>query len=115
MTTANERLPMEITPREVKAAMDAGEDIFLLDCRETEEHARASIGAAELFPMSEIQKRVAELGPQRDRHVVVHCHLGGRSLQVTHWLREQGFAHAQSMAGGIDAWSEKIDSAVPRY
>jgi rhodanese-related sulfurtransferase len=46
---------------------------------------------------------------------VVHCHHGGRSLRVAHWLREQGFANAQSMAGGIDRWSQEIDPSVPRY
>jgi len=112
---SEEKLPLEIAPQQVKASLDSGEDLVLLDCRESEEHARASIAAATLLPMSEIQQRVAELEPQRDQHIVVHCHLGGRSLQVAHWLRDQGFAHVQSMAGGIDAWSEEIDSSVPRY
>ena len=112
---SEEKLPLEIDPKQVKASLDAGEEFVLLDCRETEEHARASIATATLLPMSEIQQRVAELEPQRDQHIVVHCHLGGRSLQVVHWLRDQGFARAQSMAGGIDAWSEEIDPSVPRY
>ena len=106
---------MEITPSEVKALLDEQADFFLLDCRESEEHARASIAAATLLPMSEIQQRVAELEPQRGRQIVVHCHLGGRSLQVAHWLRDQGFAQARSMAGGIEAWSAQIDPSVPRY
>ena len=62
----------------------------------------------------EIAARVGELEPWRDRTIVVHCHHGVRSLRVTHWLRERGFA-ATSMRGGIDAWSAEVDPTVPVY
>ena len=110
-----EPLALEISPSEVKVLLDEQADFFLLDCREVEEHATASIAGATLLPMSEIQERVSELEPQRERHIVVHCHLGGRSMQVTQWLRQQGFDRVQSMAGGIAAWSEEIDPSVPTY
>ena len=110
-----EPLALEISPGEVKALLDGQADFFLLDCREADEFQAASIAGATLLPMSEIQGRVTELEPHRDRHVVVHCHLGGRSMQVTQWLREQGFDRVQSMAGGIAAWSEEIDPSVPTY
>tara|TARA_Y100001933_G_scaffold8379_1_gene7549 strand:+ start:1010 stop:1465 length:456 start_codon:yes stop_codon:yes gene_type:complete len=110
-----EPLALEISPVEVKALLDNQADFFLLDCREAEEFQTASIAGATLFPMSEIQQRVVELEPHRDRHVVVHCHLGGRSMQVTQWLRQQGFDRVQSMAGGIAAWSDQVDSSVPTY
>jgi len=45
----------------------------------------------------------------------VLCHHGMRSLSVTNWLRQQGFERAQSVAGGIQAWSETVDAKVPRY
>ena len=99
----------------MKALLDGQADFFLLDCREADEFQAASIAGATLLPMSEIQGRVAELEPHRGRHIVVHCHLGGRSMQVTQWLREQGFDRVQSMAGGIAAWSETIDPSVPTY
>ena len=110
-----EPLALEISPSEVKVLLDEQADFFLLDCREAEEHATASIAGATLLPMSEIQERVSELEPQRERHIVVHCHLGGRSMQVTQWLRQQGFDRVQSMAGGIAAWSDEIDPSVPTY
>ena len=110
-----EPLALEISPSEVKVLLDEQADFFLLDCREAEEHATASIAGATLLPMSEIQERVGELEPQRERHIVVHCHLGGRSMQVTQWLRQQGFNRVQSMAGGIAAWSDEIDPSVPTY
>jgi rhodanese-related sulfurtransferase len=110
-------LPLEIdvtTAAERLAAPPAGRPL-LLDCRTPEEYATARIAGAVLVPMQEIVARVAELEPHRGRPVIVHCHHGMRSLRVTKWLREQGFSQAQSMAGGIDAWSEQVDPAVPRY
>ena len=79
------------------------------------ELTKAHIAAARLLPMSEIQDRIGELEPYRERHIVVHCHRGGRSMRVTKWLRDQGFTNVQNMAGGIEQWSLEIDPAVPRY
>ncbi len=110
-----EKLPLETTCQAVKARLDAGDDFVLLDCRERDEYEVAHIAAAELFPMSELMARAAELEPYRGRDIVVHCHRGGRSMQVTRWLRQQGFDRAQSMAGGIDAWAEQIEPSVARY
>jgi len=88
---------------------------LLLDCRTPEEYAIAKIDGAVLIPMQEIAERLAELEPWRDKPIIVHCHHGVRSLRVTHWLREKGFHLAQSMTGGIEAWSLEVDPAVPRY
>lgn len=108
-------LSLEIDVASVKQMLDSREDFLLLDCREPDEHATACIAPARLLPMTELQARVGELAADKDRRLIVHCHHGGRSLRVAKWLREQGFAQAQSMAGGIDAWSQQIDPAVPRY
>ena len=108
-------LPLEISCAEVHALLEQGDSLVLIDCRETEEHAHVHLPASKLLPMSELVDRVDELTPHRDRQLVVHCHLGGRSLRVAQWLREQGFAHAQSMAGGIDQWAVEIDPSLPRY
>jgi rhodanese-related sulfurtransferase len=89
--------------------------LLLLDCRTPEEHATAKIEGAMLLPMQELPERVAEIAAWRDRPIIVHCHHGMRSLRVAKWLREQGFTLAQSMQGGIDAWSTDVDPAVPWY
>ena len=89
--------------------------LLLLDCRMPEEHATAKIAGAMLLPMQEITERVATLEAWRDKPIIVHCHHGMRSLRVATWLREQGFPLAQSMQGGIDAWSTDVDPTVPRY
>jgi adenylyltransferase/sulfurtransferase len=108
-------LPLEIDCASVKAKLDRRDDFLFLDCRERDEHATAHIRQTTLMPMSELAARAEELAPYRNKEIVVHCHHGGRSLRVTNWLREQGFARAQSMSGGIDQWSQQIDANVPRY
>jgi rhodanese-related sulfurtransferase len=99
----------------VKQLLDTGGNFVLLDCRERDEHATAHIAGSTLLPMSEMLARAGELEAYRDKRLVVHCHHGGRSLRVVNWLRGQGFKQAQSMAGGIDRWSQEIDPRVPRY
>jgi rhodanese-related sulfurtransferase len=87
---------------------------LLLDVREPWEYQTASLPNSVHMPMGEVPSRAhAELDP--DAPIVVLCHHGARSLSVAMWLREQGFTHAQSLAGGIDAWSRSIDPEVPRY
>jgi rhodanese-related sulfurtransferase len=107
-------LPLDIDVHSVKQMLDRGERFVLLDCREPGEVATARIAGTMHIPMREIPARIAELGPQ-DARIVVHCHHGGRSQRVMQFLRQQGFDQAQNMAGGIDAWSQQIDSSVPRY
>jgi rhodanese-related sulfurtransferase len=104
----------EITPEETKAALDAGTKFTILDVREPWEFQTAQIAGASSMPMGDVPGRAnQELDP--DAHIVVVCHHGVRSLSVTHWLRQQGFESAQSMRGGIDAWSRKVDPSIPLY
>jgi len=66
------------------------------------------------MPMGDVPGRAhQELDPEE--HIVVLCHHGVRSINVTAWLRNQGFEQAQSLRGGIDAWSAEVDPSVPRY
>lgn len=113
-------LPLELSVNDAAAALgSAAVAPLLLDCRTADEHQTARIEAAVLIPMQELPDRVEELAAHlsgdKTLPVIVHCHHGMRSLRVTKWLREQGFSQAQSMAGGIDAWSEQVDPSVPRY
>lgn len=111
----SDELDLEIDCHSVKALLDDGSGVLLLDCREREEHEIVHIAGATLAPMSELASRLVELEADRDRHIVVHCHLGGRSLQVAQWLRQQGFPRSQSMAGGIDQWALEIEPGLARY
>ncbi len=105
----------EVHPAEVKAAMDRGDDLFLLDVRRPDEWEAARIPGAVLIPLQELGSRVEELAAQRNRRVVVYCHHGARSLRAAAFLRQSGFVNILSMAGGIDVYSVAIDPQIPRY
>lgn len=107
-------LAPEITPEDFAQRRGGPNAPVLLDVREKWEFDTAHLPDSLLIPMGEIPSRAYnELDP--DQPVVVMCHHGARSLNVTMWLRQQGYEHAQSLAGGIDAWSRTIDPSIPRY
>ena len=103
----------EVTAAEAAALVKAGE-ARMVDVREPWELATASIAGALAMPMGDVPGRVhQELDPEE--RLVIVCRHGVRSMNVTVWLRNQGFEQAQSMRGGIDAWAAEVDSSVPRY
>jgi rhodanese-related sulfurtransferase len=103
----------EITAQDSAVLLAEG-NAKLIDVRENWEYATAHVEGSILIPMGEIPARAhQELDP--DDRLLILCHHGARSLSVTNWLRQQGFEAAQSVAGGIDAWSSRVDAKVPRY
>ncbi len=107
-------LAPEITSEEYARLRQQPDPPMLLDVREKWEYDTAHLPDSLLMPMGEVPSRAYnELDP--DQPVVVLCHHGARSLNVTMWLRQQGYEHAQSLAGGIDGWSRSVDPAIPRY
>jgi len=107
-------LELEIAPEAFARQRHQPNPPLLLDVRESWEYETANIPNSVLMPMGEVTSRAhTELDP--DASIVVMCHHGARSLNVAMWLRDQGFANAQSLSGGIDAWSRTIDKDVPRY
>jgi adenylyltransferase/sulfurtransferase len=102
----------QITPEELKRRKDAGEDVFLLDVREPYEYKIANIDGY-LLPLGELPQRFSEV--DRDRKIVVHCKMGGRSQQAAEFLKQAGYENVENLAGGITAWSDRVDSAVPKY
>ena len=111
----NNTIPIEIDVHEVKRLIDSEAELLLVDCREQPENEYCRIEGSFLIPMNETPYRLSELEDHRDKRIIVYCHLGFRSLQVTQWLRTQGFDQVQNMTGGIDVWSEIIDPDIPRY
>lgn len=112
-----ERMRMEeelqVAPEEVRDRLKKGDSLVLLDVREPVEHAICKLPNSRLIPLGQLPDRVNELDSAQD--IIMYCHHGVRSLQATQFLREAGFKRVWSMKGGIEAWSERIDSAVPRY
>ncbi len=107
-------MDLEITVAQLQTLLASPEKPLLLDVREPWEYQTAHIEGSTLIPMNEIPGR-AHQELDEESPILVLCHHGARSLSVAAWLRQQGFDKAQSVAGGIDAWSRQIDSHVPRY
>lgn len=102
-----------IEPAALKARLDRGERVFILDVREPSEISLAPFPGATHIPMGDIPSRLTELDP--DLETVVVCHHGVRSAQVVMYLARLGFEHVLNLSGGIDAWSESADPTTPRY
>ena len=109
--TLNNGIP-QITVKELKQRLDAGEDLLVLDVREPWEHQIANIGGR-LIPLNDVPQRLHEI--ERDREIVVHCKSGVRSQRAAEFLAQSGFGNVKNLAGGILAWSNDIDPTVPRY
>jgi molybdopterin/thiamine biosynthesis adenylyltransferase/rhodanese-related sulfurtransferase len=102
----------QMTVKELKRRLDAGEDVQLIDVREPYEYQIAQIGG-KLIPQNDVPQRLAEI--DRDREVVVHCRSGARSQRIAEFLKQAGYPQVSNLAGGILAWSEEIDPKVQKY
>ena len=105
----------EIAPREFVRRRDSRQPMVLLDCRTDAEREIATIADSVHVPMNLLMARLPELRAHEGTPIVVYCHHGARSLQVTATLREAGFDEVHSLAGGIHLWSLDIDPSVPVY
>lgn len=96
-----------ITIEELKARMDAGEKISLIDCREPDEYAEFNIGG-KLIPLGKIQTmQTDELDDLKDEEVIIHCRSGQRSMMACLFLDTLGFKNTKNLIGGMLAWQEK--------
>ncbi|MGB7548404.1 MAG: molybdopterin-synthase adenylyltransferase MoeB [Terracidiphilus sp.] len=102
----------QITVKELKQRIDAGEDVYILDVREPYEYQIAHIGGT-LIPQNDVPNRLAEI--DRDREVIVHCRSGARSQRIAEFLKQAGYPRVVNLAGGILAWADEIDPSVQKY
>jgi len=102
----------EMQPAELKQRLDHGDDLFVLDVREPHEYQICNLGG-HLIPLGDLPTRVHELDSSRE--IVAHCKMGGRSAKAVDFLRQAGFKKVWNLAGGINAWAEKVDPKVPKY
>jgi len=106
--------PDEVTVQDMKKALDNPNlGIKVIDVREPDEYEIAHIAGVPQIPLSQIQQRFTELDPNAQYYI--HCKSGVRSMKALQFLRQQGFKYLKNVKGGILAWSEEIDSNVPRY
>jgi rhodanese-related sulfurtransferase len=103
----------EISPQELKARLDRGDRPVLLDVRQDWETKLCRLPDAIHIPIEEIELRTEELNPEDE--IVVYCHQGVRSAAVAGYLRQNGFARAANLAGGLDHWARTVDPAMRRY
>jgi rhodanese-related sulfurtransferase len=106
-------VPLEIGVADLAQWRQGADAPAILDVREPWELALCRIDGSIDIPMGQVPDRLAEL--PSDRRLVVMCHHGMRSMQVTQWLRMQGYDSACNLQGGIDAWASQIDLAMKRY
>ncbi len=102
----------QMSVRELKQRMDAGEEVFILDVREPYEYQIANIGG-KLIPLNDVPQRIAEIDPSQE--IVVQCRSGARSQRVAEFLKQNGYGRVANLAGGILAWSDQIDPKVQKY
>lgn len=102
----------EITPRDLKTRLDRGDDLYILDVREPHEYQICNLDG-HLIPLGELARRVNELDSSRE--IVAHCRSGKRSAEAVQFLQKAGFRKIWNLKGGILAWSDEVDSSVPKY
>ena len=105
----------EISPAEAHTRLLSAQPPRLVDVREPDEWALTRIAGAELLPLSQWPAVALEKLTDPTQPIVIHCHHGARSMRAAEFLVSRGFTDVANLAGGIDAWSHEVDSAVPRY
>ncbi len=109
-------IPLEISVEQARDLLAAHPgDTALIDVREPFEYETARIAGSLFVPMRRIPEHMDAPELPREKLLLIHCHHGGRSLRVTEWLRSQGYPRVANVAGGIHAWSERIDPSIPTY
>ena len=109
-------VPVEVGVQDTQRLIaEKGANLRLVDVRDPDEYEYCRLAGAELIPLLTVASDAAAKLPDKDAHIIVYCHHGMRSMQAVEQLRAMGYANARSMAGGIDKWSQEIDSTVRRY
>lgn len=103
----------EITVQQLKSRIDAGEDLFIIDVREPNEYQIVKLGGTTLIPLNTVPDNLSKI--PKDREVIVHCKMGGRSAKAIEFLKSQGYTHLKNLTGGINAYATEIDKTMPTY
>src|SRR5207244_1063907 len=98
-----------ITAKQLKAKMDAGEDLLVVDVREPNEYEIVDIPGSVLIPKNEFLMGAALAEMPQDKQIVVYCKTGVRSAEVLAVLKGAGFADAVHVAGGVTAWVSQVE------
>jgi len=102
-----------ITATELKARLDAGDPIQLIDVREPHELNICKLDEAELIPLGQFAARIGDLDTSRE--IVVICRSGRRSAHAVRLLQDAGFPSAYNLTGGLLAWANEVDPTMMKY
>jgi len=122
MSDKEEIILPEVTPHQLAEWMKERSDLLLLDVREPYEFSRASLNDDRVVqaPFSDLARKHLEGLPEKIKvdpsaTLVVFCHHGLRSAQVTVWLLSLGWSAVYNLSGGIDSYARKIDPKTGLY
>ena len=104
---------IQTTPEELSDALKGPTPPKLLDVRQPEEQAIVKLNGS-LPVTQELAQEILSTWP-KDAPILCYCHHGIRSLEAASYFIGHGFTNVRSLAGGIDAWAERIDPSLPRY
>ncbi len=113
MSTPTWPAQQNITPEQLKAALDSGKEVFLLDVREAHERSVACLKDNLHIPVGQLPTRSGELDGNAE--LVIYCRTGNRSGMAADALRQKGFTNVHNLLGGINAWAERIDPSLSKY
>ena len=102
----------DLTPQEFQDYL-VDDEVILVDVRDQWEFDICQINGAILIPLGEIAKSYVNLN--KDSKIALYCHSGIRSMRVADFLLSKGFLSLTNLQGGIEAWSQEIDTTVERY
>lgn len=105
----------EITVTDLKAKLDRGEPLTIIDVRDPHEWQICNLESygSKLIPLGQFAARMYELNSEDD--IIVHCKMGGRSADAYRMLQQAGFKRVKNLKGGITAWADQVDHTVPKY
>jgi rhodanese-related sulfurtransferase len=112
-TSHDQDQQMQISPAELSQWMKAKKDVRLLDIRTREEYEAVKIEGALLFSQDLMQEILGKW--PKTQSIVICDHTGTRSLDAAAYLLGHGYEQVKCLRGGIDAWSQEVDSKLPRY
>jgi adenylyltransferase/sulfurtransferase len=111
---ADEKPVETITALALKARLDAGERIQLIDIREPHERAIVKFPDAKVIPLGQISRRIGEFDPSAD--AVFLCKIGKRSVFAIRALQEAGYTGGMfNLEDGVNAWARDVDKSLPQY
>src|SRR6478735_3956082 len=102
-----------LTSKELKAELDRGEKIVIVDVREPQEYQINRLPGSILIPLGDLPKRYVELDP--NANLVMQCKSGMRSAKAQDFLRSKGFTRVRNLTGGVLGWIDQVDPSQPKY